>query len=155
MAKRVSGKGYVARFDFGKLQGDAELAAANGLRDAAIWLTGEIKRDLSKPGPSPRNTRPSERKKRRARARAANVELRASKPGEPPRRRTGTLGASITNEADKGGLIQRVGTAFKYGFWLEWGTKKLAPRPYLRPAITKNADKIAAFVKNAIKKGIR
>ena len=68
----------------------------------------------------------------------------ASKPGEPPHRRTGTLSRSITHEVTK--YRARVGTNIKYSKPLELGTSKMAARPYLRPAVYKNRRQIKKFL---------
>jgi len=59
-----------------------------------------------------------------------------SQPGEPPRKQTGRLRASVTHEVDAATLTARVGTNVEYGKHLELGTKRgLAPRPWLRRAL--------------------
>jgi HK97 gp10 family phage protein len=61
-----------------------------------------------------------------------------SAPGEPPRKQTGRLRASVTSEVDEGALEARVGTNINdppYPRWLELGTGKMAPRPWLRRAL--------------------
>lgn len=60
-----------------------------------------------------------------------------SKPGQPPRVDTGRLRASITHEVHEGFLTvtARVGTNVKYAIFLEFGTSKMAARPFLRPAL--------------------
>jgi phage gpG-like protein len=56
-----------------------------------------------------------------------------SKPGEPPRKQTGRLAASVAWEIQ--GLSARVGTNVKYGRWLELATTHMAARPWLRRAL--------------------
>lgn len=59
-----------------------------------------------------------------------------SKPGEPPRKQTGQLRASITYEVDEKTQSARVGTNLQYGKALELGSKRgLKPRPFLRRAL--------------------
>lgn len=66
-----------------------------------------------------------------------------SKPGEPPRKQTGTLRARVTYEVDEKTMTARVGTNLLYGKALELGTKKgLAPRPWLRRALYETQGKI-------------
>lgn len=60
-----------------------------------------------------------------------------SKPGDPPNSDTGRLVQSIRFEFREGGLVALVGTDLKYGTWLEFGTKKMAARPWLLPATRK------------------
>lgn len=73
-------------------------------------------------------TRGANKKERRAFARG--------KGGEPPFIQTGRLRRSITNEIiqEAEEVLLRVGTNVKYAAHLEFGTKKMAARPFLRPA---------------------
>lgn len=59
-----------------------------------------------------------------------------SRPGEPPRVDMGRLRSSITHEIV--GMVGRVGTNVKYGRYLELGTSKMLPRPWLIPALKKS-----------------
>ncbi|MFP4323771.1 MAG: hypothetical protein ACLFTK_15055 [Anaerolineales bacterium] len=54
-------------------------------------------------------------------------------PGDPPAIDTGALAASIRLEPTPQGY--RVGTPLIYGAWLEFGTREMAARPWLRPAL--------------------
>lgn len=59
-----------------------------------------------------------------------------STAGEPPRKQTGRLRASVTYEVDAASLTARVGTNVQYGKYLELGTRRgIAPRPWLRRAL--------------------
>jgi HK97 gp10 family phage protein len=62
---------------------------------------------------------------------------RASAPGEAPAGDTGDLARRITAEKERE-LQWSVGTDLPYGRFLEFGTMKIAERPWLRPAIEKN-----------------
>lgn len=66
-----------------------------------------------------------------------------SAPGEPPRKQTGRLRASVTYEVDPQALAARVGTNVKYGKYLELGTKRgIAPRPWLRRALAETQARV-------------
>lgn len=67
-----------------------------------------------------------------------------SAPGEPPRKQTGRLRASITWE--RMGRSVRVGTNLLYGLWLELGTARMAARPWLRRSLAECADRIRAIL---------
>lgn len=70
-----------------------------------------------------------------------------SQPGEPPRKQTGRLRASVAYEVDEQALSARVGTNVKYGRYLELGTKKgLLPRPWLRRALAESMDAIRGYL---------
>jgi len=102
---------------------------------------------------------------------------RASVTGQPPAVDSGRLRASIasnwsgsglpngnvTNPKQSGDGISmpptekdkftgRVGTNVFYGKILEYGSVKMGPRPFLRPAFEKNISKIRALFENLIKK---
>ncbi len=89
-----------------------------------------------------------------------------SKPGQPPAVQIGTLMSSIMNEVELSGTsvegrvgpdIQyiaaeaAVGTDVNYGLYLEMGTSKMAPRPFLRPALRRTKRKVVKFFKDANK----
>jgi HK97 gp10 family phage protein len=57
-----------------------------------------------------------------------------SEPGNPPRARTGKLRQSILQRS-VGRFERIVGTTLKYGNYLEFGTSRMAARPFLRPAL--------------------
>jgi len=66
-----------------------------------------------------------------------------SAPGEPPRKQTGRLRASVAYEVDEAALTARVGTNLDYGLYLELGTMRgLAPRPWLRRALAESQARI-------------
>jgi len=62
-----------------------------------------------------------------------------SVPGNPPAVDTGRLRASITHRiVDESPAAAYVGTNLDYAYDLEFGTSKMAPRPFLQPAIDAN-----------------
>lgn len=69
----------------------------------------------------------------------------ASAPGEPPASDTGFLANNITAEVVVRPLTQVYGivrSTAPYSAHLEFGTQKMAARPFLQPALNKNARKI-------------
>ena len=86
----------------------------------------------------------------------ANQWHRASKPGQPPARDTGILANSVTFEVSRKGdrikgsvgpdidkiRSQSPRTDPDYGFFLEVGTRNIAKRPWLKPALAKSRRKI-------------
>ena len=76
---------------------------------------------------------------------------RPSKPGGIPAVQTGHLRRSI-NWARVKRLVRRIGTGIGtassvgYAAWLEFGTAKMAPRPFLRPALRRNQKKLEQLV---------
>lgn len=72
-----------------------------------------------------------------------------SKPGEPPHRDTGALQASIevNGPAEQGDAVfASVGTALEYGRYLEFGTSRMAARPWLSRGLYQNNDRIARTI---------
>lgn len=60
----------------------------------------------------------------------------ASAPGEPPSGDTGYLGASINHTIEvRETVVAVVKANANYGIYLELGTRFMAPRPFLRPAL--------------------
>lgn len=142
--RTFKGKSYVAHLDLGKVLDAKVEGGKRGLESAAQFLVGQLKEEVSKPGPDPGTDKGKKRQRRLERIAAAGDVQRASKPGEPPHRRTGTLRNSIGYEIQ--GLLARVGTWLKYGYWLEWGTVKMEARPWLRPGLANNAKQIKDIV---------
>lgn len=62
-----------------------------------------------------------------------------SRPGHPPRIDTANLVLSITSESRRQNnkIKVRVGTNVDYGLYLELGTEKMVPRPWIRQALRK------------------
>lgn len=75
-----------------------------------------------------------------------------SLPGNAPAPDSGNLRASIHYTVDGEGkeTIGRVGTDVEYGKHLEFGTTKMAPRPWLKPAMDKNKTFIQKTIKEAL-----
>lgn len=66
-----------------------------------------------------------------------------------PLDRTGELRESITTRADGNGSI--TGTPLDKGLWMENGTEKIPPRPYLGPAAEEEMQKIGLITSPLIK----
>lgn len=66
----------------------------------------------------------------------------ASAPGEPPASDLGNLINSITLRPDPKTLAVFVNAGAKYAAALEYGTVRMEPRPYLRPALLQHRASI-------------
>ena len=68
-----------------------------------------------------------------------NRHYQASSPGEPPAQATGRLRQSVFARVEGMGnqVTGRVGTELPYGLWLDEGTKKMKPRPWLERSLDK------------------
>lgn len=78
-----------------------------------------------------------------------------SLPGNPPARDTGNLTNSIRWEIHNEGkeIYGIVGSSQldeNYAVYTEYGTTKMAPRPWLRPAMEKNNEWIRKSIANAV-----
>lgn len=69
-------------------------------------------------------------------------KVRSSAPGEFPAWQSGDLSNSIAWES-AGKRRRRFGTSEKHGRWLELGTKKMKPRPYLRMTMRRHTGRDA------------
>ena len=86
--------------------------------------------------------------------RRRGVEHVASAPGEPPASDTGRLVQSIRTEYEDGGLAGTVVAGVRYAEYLEFGTARMEPRPFMRPALANRRraieDDIRASVARAL-----
>jgi len=134
--------------------------AINAIKKGCYMVEGDAKRSM-KPGSGNEYPRPG------------GKMHHASAAGQPPAVDTGRLRASVSSnwhgsgmergkvdsqaEPDDGigqpdkDLTGVVGTNVEYAGYLELGTVKMKPRPYLRPALEKNRSKILGLFRDLIK----
>jgi HK97 gp10 family phage protein len=89
--------------------------------------------------------------------RSGKGKHKASAPGETPAVNYGILVNSIKthlSESSPTKAVAEVGTNVEYGAHLEWGTSKMAARPFLRPAFDNNATKIVGVIQRMFKHAI-
>lgn len=65
--------------------------------------------------------------------------------------KTGTLRRSIHSVFSNGGLTGIVGPSVLYGKFVEFGTRRMGARPYMRPAAEAVLPKFADAVKRALR----
>ena len=127
----------------------AEEAVGQLLRNSGNEIRNTIIRSMSDSPPDP-----SKRYKRTKGGKYHNPSF----PGNAPRRDSGRLVASIQsvtegNDIRVGALATaNDGVPLKYAKWLEFGTKKLKPRPWLQPAVDKVLPKMKKEANNLIDK---
>ena len=77
-----------------------------------------------------------------------------SSPGNPPAVVTGTLRAAITHQVVEEGenVVGYVGlpSSVPYAEWLEFGTSKMAPRPFLNPALKINREAVREAIREEL-----
>ena len=85
-----------------------------------------------------------------------NVWHHASAPGEPPASDTGHLAGSLSiYSINRETVAVEVGA--EYGKFLEseYGTSRMEPRPFMRPAVYNNIPRIEAAINHQLLRGIR
>lgn len=76
----------------------------------------------------------------------------ASAPGQAPATDTGGLIKSISWRTFNRGLSAEVGSSIFYAPFLEEGTSRMDPRPWLQPAYEKHADDIVDEITEVLKR---
>jgi len=77
-----------------------------------------------------------------------------SAPGQPPNADTNQLDRSIEPTPVQNHEVQVVATA-PYAQHLEFGTSKMAARPFMRPALAENEPKARQIIANAVSKATK
>lgn len=72
-----------------------------------------------------------------------------SLPGEPPNEDTGTLRTNIET-TQVAPLKVEVSSNAPYAAFLEFGTSRMAERPYMRPATATQRPKVIELIRNAV-----
>lgn len=73
-----------------------------------------------------------------------------SLPGQPPNADTRFLDTNIETEIGGPGIVTVTSKA-PYSAALEYGTSKMAARPYMRPSVERNRKKVVKMVGDAVK----
>lgn len=127
-----------------KLPLDIQSATVIGLRGLATPIEDDIKRSI------------------RTGARTGRIVKRyhperihqASAPGEVPANDRGMLANSIEVDVDPTQFNMTISASAPYAQELEYGTRHMLPRPFLRPALTRWRQRIIDAIHNAIKRGL-
>lgn len=77
-----------------------------------------------------------------------------SLPGEPPNEDTGVLRTNIET-TQTAPLRVEVSSNAPYASYLEFGTSRMAPRPYMRPATRAKKDEVVMLVRRAANEAIK
>lgn len=98
-----------------------------GVQDAGEYLTARTRQKISRPNPTGESP---------------------SGPGEPPKRVTGELYNSIRTAVRVDGkrIIAAIGASARHARFLEFGTSRMAARPFMRPALQENRRSIFHIV---------
>ena len=79
---------------------------------------------------------------------------RASAPGEPPKTDTGNLVSSVSNNQTSDFEYNVVAVA-DYAYELEYGSFKVAPRPFFMKSLRENEKKIVMLFSESLNKGMK
>lgn len=119
------------------------------LREASIFLKGMIQETLT-----------GNRSGRVYKVPRTKQNYTASAPGEPPAVRLGDLKRAISHKVNKAKLTAVVGPRLigqnpkkQYPVWLEFGTKKMAPRPFMAPTIQRHKNTVIQIMKEGWNNG--
>ena len=74
-----------------------------------------------------------------------------SAAGEPPKTDEGILASNIVLKIDTNGLGVDVESRADYSEGLEFGTSKMAARPFMQPALEENKPKIRRLQKQMVR----
>ena len=108
-----------------KLGADADAVVLKTITDLVLQTQGLAKIGIQR---GPKSGRTYQR---------GNITHQASAPGQYPATDTGRLASSVMIDLPTpGGLTGRVGTNVQYGPMLEFGTSRMAARPWLLPSFT-------------------
>lgn len=117
------------------------------------WDDSDLRRELGKKFKSGMNKAAlfCERKAKQLVSRGNKTGDDPSDPGEPPKTVTGRLRSSISHEVfyspnDPLGVKGYVGSNVEYALYLELGTEKMEPRPFLRPTVFNNQSRILKLI---------
>lgn len=112
----------------GQVSARAERAVARVVRATAMKVEGTAKTRIQRP---PKTGRVYRR---------GRVVHQASAPGESPATDTGTLASRVFHSVEAGGMEASVWSDVNYSVYLEMGTRRMAPRPFLAPALREHEN---------------
>lgn len=118
---------------------------AAGLMRATVFLHMKCREAVNKPNTGVRV--PVKRQTPGGNTTSRTIYPNPSKPGEPPRKRTGWGQRHIVWEFDARQVVGRVGVsaAAIYMLFLELGTRFIRPRPWLVATLVKNLKMIGVL----------
>ncbi len=131
---------------------EAERTYSQRVQAAGIYLVSRIRENISIPSRTVKivQTKSGGTKKVLG-ARGSN----RSKPGEFPHKDFGRLRQSIASDFKPETLTARVGTNLAYGRYLEMGTVRMRPRPFLRRTLAEERQVITDMIQHGARVDIK
>lgn len=128
-------------------------ATATGIERASVFLHTECRREVSKPNSGVRV--PVKRQTPGGNKKSRTIYPNPSKPGEPPRLRTGFGQRNIVREFDRESMRARVGVTRNglYMFFLDIGTRRVERRPWLGATLLKHKNMIGMLAATGNRRG--
>jgi HK97 gp10 family phage protein len=128
----------VKRLDWG-----IQAAVIKALRSLAGPIEQDIKQELTKTksGPVVTRYRPVR-------------QVKVSRPYEAPAKDMGMLVNSVEVDVDPAQFNMTLSASAPYARELEYGTRHMLPRPFLRPALARWRERIVTAIQNAIKESL-
>jgi len=116
-----------------KLANEMDKASKDKMKEAVNELRNTVLTTLSGP-----------RSGRTYRVPGTKKTYTASAPGQPPAQVTGDLRKSVKGSVEGSGMAVhgKVKASAKHALPLEFGTKNMAPRPFMKPSFDKSLDAI-------------
>lgn len=138
-----------------RIEGALLGAARDAVRQAGMYLVTLARLTCNKPA-----TRLKRRRRRTTSGGpkgSSYTAYVASRPSQPPALRTGFGRRNIDMEFDPDALTARVGVRADavYMVYLELGTDRIDPRPWLKPATEQSRSAIDAIMRTALARGSR
>lgn len=153
---RLEGSEQLQR-ELRRLSGDLRQAAADTVEAVAIEMQKDIVKSVER-GPASGRTYThyfyTTKNGKLAQGRKRAKPHTASAPGQPPMSDTGYLANRITFDR-LGDLTAVVGTKVDYAVHLEYGTERMAARPFFRPAVERMRPKYIGKLEDLIGRAMK
>lgn len=144
MSIRIEIEGLDAlRKEFTNLDRQFDIAVQDAIEDTALEIRNKIVTAIQR---GPKSGRVYEKYKPRR-------THQASAPGQPPATDTGRLVGSIYMDIDP--MTATVGSRLVYAQYLEYGTRKMAPRPIWVPTANTEGDRLRERIVENLRRAIQ
>lgn len=130
-------------------------AAQDAVRQAGMYLVSRCR--LIANTPAKRIRRRRVRNTSAGSKGSSYTEFIPSRPYQPPALRTGFGRRNIDMEFDANAIVARVGvrTSASYMIYLELGTGRIQPRPWLKPTTERSRNAIETMMRATLAEGLR